>query len=621
MSLTSALNAAASGLSLINSQLKVTSTNIANANTEGYTTKSLPGTQGVNETSGSSYVMSTQVKRQVDETLRNAYWSELSGGGFAKTLATYTARLDSLFGSLDDSTSLPNRVTEFTDALTQLAADPSSQSVQATVVSAAEGLAFTLNNTSEQVQGMRAEADSMTYDQVQSVNEILKSIEAQETRIIETRAEGQSTAELDDQMDMLLKDLSNYMDVEVHKDSDGALRISTQSGHTLYDDEASQLSFERTAHLTAGVEGGPLSVVSPNGSEMKLSAADMQGGSIGGLLTLRDEVLPEAQTQLDEIAHSMSLALSRNVDGGNAADDGATPPVETGFAADVSGYDQPGDVIELSFTTASGLTRDVSFVAVSDPSMLPLDGSATAGADDLVFGIDISGSGASIEDQISNALGPKFSVSVDAGGELTVLTDTASTGVTMTGLTSYTAKTDVSEPGLAVPVFTDGRDGGKPYTGALENGGQKAGYALAIKVNPEVSDDPSILGGEAGGSGSSAQDSTRAEYLIDQLNTTQFTFSSETGIGASQSPFQGSIADFTRQVISTQGAQADTAQRRLDVTETAVSTAKLAYEQSYKVDVDEQLVNLLELQNAYSANARVLSAVNSMFDELMQVVR
>lgn len=621
MSLTSALNAASSGLSLINSQLQVTSKNIAYANKDGYTTKTLPGVQGVNETTLGSYVMSGQVRREVDETLRNSYFNELSGGGYAQTLATYTKRLDALFGSLDNESSIPNRVTALTDTLTQLAADPSSGPAQSAVVASAKDLAFSLNTTAQDVQSMRAEVDDMAYEQVQSVNDLLKNIESQEDRIIQTRAEGQSTAELEDEMDLLVKDLSSYMDVEVHKDSNGAMRISTQSGYTLYDDQAAQLSIGRTPTMTAGIEGAPLKIVSPSGAESNLTAADMQGGSIGGLLTLRDDVLPEAQRQLDEIAASMSLALSRNVDEGQAADDGGTPPVETGRSVDVSGFDQSGDVIELSFTTASGQTRDVSFVAVKDPSILPLSGDHTNKAGDLVFGIDISGGGAPMETQLQNALGPKFSVSIGAGGELSVLSDQASTGIKINDLTSLTSKTSVSEPGLAVPMFTDGRDGGGAFTGALENGGQVTGYALSIMVNPEVVKDTSVLGGEAGGGGSSAQDSTRAEFLIDQLNTTQFAFSADTGIGAKNSPFEGSISDFAQQVVSAQGSQAATAQSRLDVTETAVSSAKLAYEKSYKVDVDEQLTNLLELQNAYSANARVLSAVNNMFDELMQVVR
>jgi len=38
------------------------------------------------------------------------------------------------------------------------------------------------------------------------------------------------------------------------------------------------------------------------------------------------------------------------------------------------------------------------------------------------------------------------------------------------------------------------------------------------------------------------------------------------------------------------------------------------------VDIDEEMANLLALQNAYAANARVMSTVNSMFQALMQVL-
>jgi flagellar hook-associated protein 1 FlgK len=37
------------------------------------------------------------------------------------------------------------------------------------------------------------------------------------------------------------------------------------------------------------------------------------------------------------------------------------------------------------------------------------------------------------------------------------------------------------------------------------------------------------------------------------------------------------------------------------------------------VNVDQEMANLLTLQNSYSANARVLSAVKDMFDALIQM--
>jgi flagellar hook-associated protein 1 FlgK len=37
------------------------------------------------------------------------------------------------------------------------------------------------------------------------------------------------------------------------------------------------------------------------------------------------------------------------------------------------------------------------------------------------------------------------------------------------------------------------------------------------------------------------------------------------------------------------------------------------------VNMDEEMAHLLSLQNAYSANARVMSAVNDMYKTLMQV--
>ncbi len=39
----------------------------------------------------------------------------------------------------------------------------------------------------------------------------------------------------------------------------------------------------------------------------------------------------------------------------------------------------------------------------------------------------------------------------------------------------------------------------------------------------------------------------------------------------------------------------------------------------YGVNVDEEMSRLLELQNAYAANARVISAVQDLLDRLMNL--
>ena len=50
-----------------------------------------------------------------------------------------------------------------------------------------------------------------------------------------------------------------------------------------------------------------------------------------------------------------------------------------------------------------------------------------------------------------------------------------------------------------------------------------------------------------------------------------------------------------------------------------VQSLQERFNESAGVNIDQEMANLLNLQNAYAANARVLSAVKEMLDQLMQL--
>ncbi|SDR36964.1 flagellar hook-associated protein FlgK [Pseudovibrio sp. Tun.PSC04-5.I4] len=615
MSLGSALNAAMSGLTLTKAQLAVTSQNIANASVDGYTLKSVVGTEVYNTATSASSVLSNQVQRQVNTQLQSSYWESQSDAAFATQYNAYIKQLDQMFGKVGDTSSIPNLVNTFESALTSLATDPSSQSAQQVAVTSAQTLSQSINRTSNSVQEMRRDADTQISENVDGINSTLKGIESLEDSIISERAAGRTTVHLEDQLDRQLESLSSQMDIDVGRDGDGYLRISTRTGQTLYSDKASELKFTSSPTLGAGVEGNPIEVITPSGSSIELNKYDLQSGSIGALVSLRDEALPDTQARLDELAGQMSLALSQQTAEGVAADDGGAPAAATGLSVDTSSLKSSGDKIELEFKVNGGETRKVSFVAVTDSSLLPLSPDVTADSNDIVHGIVIPADAASLQSQISSALGTGFDVSVDATGSLKVLAPTSPGAIEVTGLAAKNTRTVTSADGAELPLFVDSRDGGTPYTGALENGGQKTGYAQRIVVNQAVLNDPSLLAGE-----SDKQNSDRANLIKDRLTKTEFTFSPGTGIGAQNAPYVGSISDFAIETVVKQSLVAGAANTAESNTSAAKVISKNAYENSYKVDVDEELVKLTELQNAYAANARVLKAIDEMLDTLMNII-
>jgi flagellar hook-associated protein 1 FlgK len=90
-------------------------------------------------------------------------------------------------------------------------------------------------------------------------------------------------------------------------------------------------------------------------------------------------------------------------------------------------------------------------------------------------------------------------------------------------------------------------------------------------------------------------------------------------VGTAAAPFTGTLPTFLRQVLSQQGDAAQAADNLKQGQDVVLNTLQQRFNQSASVNIDEEMANLLNLQNSYAANARVLSAVNAMFDTLMKM--
>src|SRR5204863_9119946 len=100
----------------------------------------------------------------------------------------------------------------------------------------------------------------------------------------------------------------------------------------------------------------------------------IRSGKIAAYLDMRDDVLVQAQKQLDSLAATMAQALSDDTVGGAAAASGA----QSGFSIDTAGW-QNGNRLNLTYTdTLTNTQHQVSIVRVNDPAALPLDDNVTA---------------------------------------------------------------------------------------------------------------------------------------------------------------------------------------------------------------------------------------------------
>jgi flagellar hook-associated protein 1 FlgK len=320
---------------------------------------------------------------------------------------------------------------------------------------------------------------------------------------------------------------------------------------------------------------------------------------------MRDNVLVQAQTQVDQLASQMSSALSDTTTAGTA--------VASGFKADIGGLSN-GNTVEVTYTDALNAQHTISIVRVDDPAALPLPDSATTDPNDTVIGVDFSGGAAAVAAALNTALGATGLQFSNPSGSMLQVIDPGPGAVD--SLSTTTTATGLSEGSGALPLFTDG---GAIFTGAITaSGAESTGYAGRITVNAGLIADPTKL--VAYSASTPVGDSTRPEFIYDQLTGASLSYSPATGIGGSASPYQGTLSSYISQVVSSQSIAANSASNLQAGQQIVVNALQTRFNSASAVNIDTEMANLLALQNNYGANARVMSTVQSMLNTLMQVI-
>ncbi|MCT8972812.1 flagellar hook-associated protein FlgK [Microbaculum marinisediminis] len=716
MGLYGVLGSALSGLRVTQAGLDVVSRNVSNADTPGYTRKTLERSTMV-VGSNVTGIRIGDIVRDVDSLVQRQLRLENSGAGYVRILKQYYDQLDLMLGEPGSANGVDTLFNTFRSSMEALATSPDSFIAREQALRDAQVLAGNLNQLSSDIQAMRLEAERGIGDAVQRANELLGKI-AKINMDIGSRDQLESPpADLLDIRDGYISELSELMDIQVMERERGTVSIMTKSGTMLLDLLPVELQFDQRGSMTPqslysddpaerGV--GTIRIVSQNGAVLDLIENNqIRSGKISALLELRDEFLVDAQAQLDVLAEALARSLSgRTVDG-----TATTVGTQDGFDVDLTGI-QSGDRVNLTLATQpGGAEQTYTIIRVDDPASLPLDNSVTADPNDIVIGVDFSGGYASVAAQLNAALGPQVDVSAPGGnvlrflddgdatanstgslygadgstlnlaglngealtinvngvdnvfnfgpattgqdlqswldglpgigatiaaGDLVITGDTPADGFsitfsnpsvgTATGLsegsfnTSAITSVDASITntaldgnGLAIPLFVDG---GSPYTGRLEGMPQRIGFAGRISVNAALLADNTKL--VQYGAGIEIGDPARPLDMLRRLTQMQITFPAETKVAGS-TPYTGTVSGFVQRIISYQGAIAQDVSQATEAQETVVAQLEERFTSRSGVNIDQEMAHLIELQTAYQANTRLITAFREMMDLLMRM--
>jgi flagellar hook-associated protein 1 len=624
MGLSQALSAALSGVNATQQALSVIAGNVANANTAGYVAESVNETEVVTQGQNGTSVDVTGINRDLNTLLQSQLWSETSGDSYADTSSQLYQQLQQIYGAPSSSTgnasstSIDAIYNDFTTALQSLASNPSSYSDQTAVIGAAQELTQSLNSMTSSIQELRTEAEQGISSGVQSANTLLQQIAQINGQLESSTTSSSATATLEDQRDEDITQLSQLMNVNVVRDSNDQISVFTSTGQQLVaGTQVSQLSFDDSGTLSAASQWsadpsedsvGTITLTSPGGATTDLLATGaIQSGQLGAYIQMRDDILPQAQTQLDEFANQMSQALSNQTTSGTAVTSGS----QSGYSIDTSSL-QPGNTIQLTYTGSGGAQQTVTIVSLGAGGTLPAGSSTST---DQEIGVNFSNGMASVVSQLNAALGLNLQFSNPSGTVLQVVNSSGS-GATVDSLSETATLMSLTSGSAQLPLFTDGSE---PITGAITaSGSQTTGLAGTIEVNPALVSSPSSLVDYA--SGTASGDATRPDFILNQLTDASLTYSPTTGIGSESAPYSGTLTDYISQVISQQGQAANAASNLQQGQDTVLSTLQQSFNSESGVNIDTQMSDLIALQNAYGANARVMSTIQDLMQTLLQVV-
>jgi flagellar hook-associated protein 1 len=620
MSLSQALSVALAGVHVTQQGLSVIAGNVANANTPGYVDETATPVEIASGGSAGSSVDSSGINRNLNALLQSQLWTESSGGSYADTAAQLYQQLQQIYGTPGSSSSFDAVYNNFTSALQALSTSPSSYSNQAAVIGSAQALAQNLNGMTAGIQQLRSQAEAGISGDVQTANTALQQI-ANINSQLESAQPDAATATLEDQRDQDVAQLSQLMNVRVVKNSNNQYSLFTSTGQQLVSGtQASQLSFNDVGTLSAtslwsanpSQDGaGTITLTSPSGSQSDLIAAGaIQSGEIGAYLQMRDTIMPQAQNQLDEMANQMAQALSNQTTAGTPAVSGS----QTGFSVDV-GSMSAGNSVQLNYTDSGNVQHTITLVALGPGGSLPLQ-TSPSNPNNQIIGVNFAGGMAAAVTQLNAAFGTNLQFSNPSGTVLQAVNASSTTNV-VNALSATSTVTSLTSGSPQLPLFLDGST---PITGALTStGSQTTGLAGRITVNTAVAAAPASLVAYA--ANTAAGDPTRPNFLLSQLTGATLTYAPTTGIGSAQQPFSGTLSGYMSAIMSQQSQAANAATNLQQGQDTVVSALQQRFNSTSGVSIDTELSNLIALQNAYGANARVMSTIQQMMSTLLQTVQ
>jgi len=571
MGIFSAFNIGRLALSAQQTALQVTGQNIANANNDAYTRQRVvfqttpPMDTGYAQIG--TGVRVADVQRVIDMALEGRLNSATSALGGTQAQQELLSRLESIFNELNDG-ALSDTMNKFFDSVEALATHPDDSSTRQELLANGDALSDAFNSLAAQMNDARANLNDTVKMTVNDINGILKNIADLNQQIVTAEAGGADLGkanDLRDQRGALLKQLSALLDVNATESSDGSLNIVAGSDFLVFGHDAYTLTTSDTSD-----RGVKISTV-----EFERNGADLtiRGGKLEGLVTARDQILPEFIDNISNLANTLIYEVNKVHSGGQGLDRLSSVTSET----ELSG---PMDTLN-----AAGL----KFTPVNGSFNIDVYNQITGEKKTVNITVDLDGIGSdttlqSLTDEINSKLSAAF------GGASPVSAQASITN-------QLTIKSDSDNYTFA---FSDDTSGLLAAMGI--NNFFSGSDALSMQVSETLHNNPDLIAASLTGAPGDNGNALRMAALRDAK-----VFDNSTA----------TLADYYQGVVGSLAVQAASAQDRLDNQTKVLNSMENERQRLSGVNIDEETINLISYQRAYQAAAKFVSIIDSLLETLI----
>lgn len=305
------LGISSSGVATYQRALSVVSNNIANAATEGYTRQDVTLEANPAQSAGSIYlgtgVYFSSIKRQYDAFVESNLRNSNSDLQSQKPVVDYTNRIVDVMGG--ETSSLTSALGQFFSSARSLSADPASTVMRGSFLRDADGLAARFNQLSSQLDLVDSETRDAVKSSVNQINTLAGQLAQVNQQLGKTADVKNQPAELLDQRDNLLSQLSQFSKVNTRFSDSGVVTVSMGASIS----QEVIVDGKNTTRLEVNFDAASPEkfslVLDPYGNPRPLTGVN--SGQLAGLIAFREQVLGSTRDAIDTLANTVATEVNK----------------------------------------------------------------------------------------------------------------------------------------------------------------------------------------------------------------------------------------------------------------------------------------------------------------------